>query len=147
MVDTENKPYCIIDILPEQVPMYSPGRYFTVLRYFSSRLDEIIGKFASLLVKLNCYCHLEVGWDGENYTDDFAPEALERLFKAANSSPDPLYIRVNSSDAIFVYANGDHYMTLYEPDPELIRLVSRLASSEGLFVWSPPSTPTDPPSL
>lgn len=127
--------------------MYSPGRYFTVLRYFSSRLDEIIGKFASLLVKLNCYCHLEVGWDGENYTDDFAPEALERLFKAANSSPDPLYIRVNSSDAIFVYANGDHYMTLYEPDPELIRLVSRLASSEGLFVWSPPSTPTDPPSL
>ena len=147
MVDTENTPYCIIDILPEQVPMYSPGRYFTVLRYFSSRLDEIIGKFASLLVKLNCYCHLEVGWDGENYTDDFAPEALERLFKAANSSPDPLYIRVNSSDAIFVYANGDHYMTLYEPDPELIRLVSRLASSEGLFVWSPPSTPTDPPSL
>ena len=127
--------------------MYSPGRYFTVLRYFSSRLDEIIGKFASLLVKLNCYCHLEVGWDGENYTDDFAPEALERLFKAANSSPDPLYIRVNSSDAIFVYANGDHYMTLYEPDPELIRLVSRLASSEGLFVWSSPSTPTDPPSL
>ncbi|MBO5600313.1 MAG: hypothetical protein J5897_04655 [Candidatus Methanomethylophilus sp.] len=147
MTDTESTPYCIIDILPEQVPMYSPGRYFTVLRYFSSRLDEIIGKFASLLVKLNCYCHLEVGWDGENYTDDFAPEALERLFKAANSSPDPLYIRVNSSDAIFVYANGDHYMTLYEPDPELIRLVSRLASSEGLFVWSPPSTPTDPPSL
>ena len=147
MTDTESTPYCIIDILPEQVPMYSPGRYFTVLRYFSSRLDEIIGKFASLLVKLNCYCHLEVGWDGENYTDDFAPEALERLFKAANSSPDPLYIRVNSSDAIFVYANGDHYMTLYEPDPELIRLVSRLASSEGLFVWSPPSTPIDPPSL
>jgi hypothetical protein len=147
MTDTESTPYCIIDILPEQVPMYSPGRYFTVLRYFSSRLDEIIGKFASLLVKLNCYCHLEVGWDGENYTDDFAPEALERLFKAANSSPDPLYIRVNSSDAIFVYANGDHYMTLYEPDPELIRLVSRLASSEGLFVWSSPSTPTDPPSL
>ena len=147
MTDTESTPYCIIDILPEQVPMYSPGRYFTVLRYFSSRLDEIIGKFASLLVKLNCYCHLEVGWDGENYTDDFAPEALERLFKAANSSPDPLYIRVNSSDAIFVYANGDHYMTLYEPDPELIRLVSRLASSEGLFVWSSPSTPIDPPSL
>ena len=147
MTDTENSPYWIIDILPMQVPMHSPGRYFTVERYFRSHLDEILRKFASLLNKLNCYCHLEVGWDGENYTDDFAPEALERLFKAANSSPDPLYIRVNSSDAIFVYANGDHYMTLYEPDPELIRLVSRLASSEGLFVWSSPSTPTDPPSL
>ena len=147
MTDTENSPYWIIDILPMQVPMHSPGRYFTVERYFRSHLDEILRKFASLLNKLNCYCHLEVGWDGENYTDDFAPEALERLFKAANSSPDPLYIRVNSSDAIFVYANGDHYMTLYESDPELIRLVSRLASSEGLFVWSPPSTPTEPSSL
>ena len=136
MTDSENRPCCIIDILPEQVPMYSPGRYFEVERFFRSRLDEIIRKFADLLVKLNCYCHLEVGWDGENYTDDFAPEALERFFEEANSSPDPLYIRVNSSDAVFVYANGDHYMTLYEPAPELIRLVSKLATSEGLFVWS-----------
>ena len=136
MTDTENRPCCIIDILPEQVPMYSPGRYFEVERFFRSRLDEIIRKFADLLVKLNCYCHLEVGWDGENYTDDCAPEALERFFEEANSSPDPLYIRVNSSDAVFVYANGDHYMTLYEPAPELIRLVSKLATSEGLFVWS-----------
>ena len=136
MTDTEDRPYWIIDILPEQVPMYSPGRYFTVARYFQSRMDEILRKFASLLNKLNCYCHLEVGWDGESFTDDFAPEALDRLFEKANSSPVPLYIRVNSSDAVFVYANGDHYMTLYEPAPELIRLVSKLATSEGLFVWS-----------
>ena len=147
MIGTEDKPYCIIDILPEQVPMYSPGRYFEVERYFRSRLDEIIRKFAYFLIKLNCYCHLEVGRDGENYTGDFAPEALERFFQEANSSPDPLYFRVNSSDAVFVYANGDHYMTLYEPDSELLNLVRSLASAEGLFVWSPPSTPTDPPSL
>ena len=147
MTDTEDRPYWIIDILPEQVPMYSPGRYFTVARYFRSRLDEYLRKFAFLLNKLNCYCHLEVGRDGENYTDNFAPEALERFFQEANSSPDPLYIRVNSSDAVFVYANGDHYMTLYEPDSELLNLVRSLASAEGLFVWSPPSTPTDPPSL
>ena len=147
MTDTDNRPYWIIDILPMQVPMYSPGRYFTVARYFQSRMDEIIRKFASLLNKLNCYCHLEVGWDGENYTDDFAPEAVDRLFVKANSSPDPLYVRVNSSDAVFVYANGDHYLTLYEPDSDLLNLVRSLASAEGLFVWSPPSIPTDPSSL
>ena len=127
MTDTEDRPYWIIDILPEQVPMYSLGRYFTVARYFRSRLDEYLRKFASLLNKLNCYCHLEVGRDGENYTDNFAPEALERFFQEANSSPDPLYIRVNSSDAVFVYANGDHYMTLYEPDSELFS-TSRILS-------------------
>ena len=143
MTDTENRPYWIIDILPRQVPSDSPGRYFEVERYFRSHLDDILRKFASLLNKLNCYCHLEVGWDGENYTDDFAPEALDRLFEKANSSPVPLYLRVNSSDAVFVYANGDHYLTLYEPDPELLNLVCTLASAEGFFVWSSPSIPTD----
>ena len=147
MTDTEDRPYWIIDILPMQVPMHSPGRYFEVERNFRSHLDDILRKFASLLNKLNCYCHLEVGWDGESFTDDFAPEALDRLFEKANSSPVPLYIRVNSSDAVFVYSGGDHYLTLYEPDSELLNLVRSLASAEGLFVWSPPSTPTDPPSL
>ena len=128
MTDTDNRPYWIIDILPMQVPMYSPGRYFTVARYFQSRMDEILRKFASLLNKLNCYCHLEVGWDGENYTDDFAPEAVDRLFVKANSSPDPLYVRVNSSDAVFVYANGDHYA------PSL----RRKAFSSGLPRQHPP---------
>ena len=147
MTDTENRSYWIIDILPQQVPSDSPGRYFTVERYFRSCLDEILHHFASLLNKLNCYCHLKVGWGGESYTDDFAPEALDRLFEKANSSPDPLCFRINSSDAVFVYAGGDHYLTLYEPDSELLDLVRSLASAEGLFVWSPPSTPTDPPSL
>ena len=137
MVDTENKPYCIIDILPEQVPMYSPGRYFEVERYFRSRLDEIIRKFASFLNKLNCYCALEVCLDCETFSGDFAPEDLERFLLKTNVSPNPLYIRVNHTDALFAYAGDEHYLTLYEPDRELLRLVHRLAPAECLFVWSP----------
>ena len=53
-----------------------------------------------------------------------------------NASPNPFYIRVNHTDALFAYAGDEHYLTLYEPDPELIRLVSKLATSDGLFVWS-----------
>ena len=136
MIDTEGKPYCIIDILPERVPSDSPGRYFEVERYFRSRLDEIIRKFASFLNKLNCYCALEVCLDCETFSGDFAPEDLERFLLKTNASPNPFYIRVNHTDALFAYAGDEHYLTLYEPDPELIRLVSKLATSDGLFVWS-----------
>ena len=136
MIDTENRPYCIIDILPEQVPSDSPGRYFEVERYFRSRLDEIIGRFALFLNRLNCYCELEVSLDCDTFTGDFAPEDLERFLRETGASPCPLHIRVNHTDALFAYAGDEHYLTLYEPDLELIRLVSRLAPSEGLFVWS-----------
>ena len=136
MIDTEDIPYCIIDILPEQVPSDSPGRYFEVERYFRSRLDEIIRKFASFLNKLNCYCELEVSRDCETFSGDFAPEDLERFLLKTNASPNPFYIRVNHTDALFAYAGDEHYLTLYEPGPELIRLVSKLATSDGLFVWS-----------
>ena len=137
MIDTEDKPYCIIDILPEQVPSDSPGRYFEVERYFRSRLDKIIRKFADFLLKLNCYCELEVSRDCETFSGDFAPEDLECFLLETNASPYPLYIRVNHTDALFAYAGDEHYLTLYEPDRELLRLVHQLAQSEGLFVWEP----------
>ena len=137
MIDTEDKPYCIIDILPEQVPSDSPGRYFEVERYFRSRLDKIIRKFADFLLKLNCYCELEVSRDCEMFSGDFAPEDLECFLLETNASPYPLYIRVNHTDALFAYAGDEHYLTLYEPDRELLRLVHQLAQSEGLFVWVP----------
>ncbi len=137
MIDTEDKPYCIIDILPEQVPSDSPGRYFEVERYFRSRLDKIIRKFADFLLKLNCYCELEVSRDCETFSGDFAPEDLECFLLETNASPYPLYIRVNHTDALFAYAGDEHYLTLYEPDRELLRLVHQLAQSEGLFVWVP----------
>ena len=137
MIDTENKPYWIIDILPKQVPANSPGRYFTVERYFQSRLDEIIKKFADLLVKLNCYCELEICQDCETFSGDFAPEDLERFLRETRTSDSPLYIRVNHTDALFAYSGDDHYLTLFEPDPELLDLLRQLAPSEGLFVWAP----------
>ena len=130
MIDTEDKPYCIIDILPEQVPSDSPGRYFEVERYFRSRLDKIIRKFADFLIKLNCYCELEVSRDCETFSGDIAPEDLECFLLETNASP-------YHTDALFAYAGDEHYLTLYEPDRELLRLVHQLAQSEGLFVWVP----------
>ena len=147
MVDTENRPYWIIDILPEQVPSDSPGRYFTVENFFLSRMEELCRKFADLLNMVNCYCELEVCLDCESFSGDFAPEDLERLLRETGTSDYPLYIRVNHSNALFAFAGAEHYLTLYEPDPELLGLVRRLATAEGLFVWTPFSDHSDSSSL
>ena len=137
MIDTEDKSYWIIDILPKQVPSDSPGRYFDVERYFLSRMDDLCRKFADLLNKVNCYCELEVCLDCETFNGDFAPEDLERFLRETETSDYPLYIRVNHSDALFAFAGAEHYLTLYEPDYELLNLVRQLVPSEGLYVWSP----------
>ena len=35
------------------------------------------------------------------------------------------------------FSGDDHYMTLYNPDAEMLDLVRQLAAAEGLFVWAP----------
>ena len=48
-------PFLVIDVLPEQVPVNSPGQYFAVERYFLSgaRLSALKRKHADLILKLN----------------------------------------------------------------------------------------------
>lgn len=135
-MDTENKPCWIIDVLPMQVPANSRGRYFTVEKYFLSRLDELSRKFARILIKLNCYRDLLVSTDGEQWTDAFSPEDLEPLFQESVDSYSPLFIQIQPSDALVTFSGDDHYMTLYGPDEELLGLVRPLAAAEGLFVWT-----------
>jgi hypothetical protein len=75
--------------------------------------------------------------DGENWSGDFTPEDLERFFLNSISSRSTLSVSVHPSDALITFSGDDHYMTLFGPDVELLDLIRELASSEGLFVWSP----------
>ena len=136
-METENKPYWIIDILPKQVPADSPGRYFTVEKYFLAHLDDLCRKFARILLKLNCYRDLLVSTDEEQWTADFSPEDLQSYFQASVDNHSPLFFRIHPSDALLTFAGDDHYLTLYSPDEELLNLLHPLAASEGLFLWSP----------
>ncbi len=60
--DYLNKPYWVIDLLPEQVPTNSRGQYFKIEQYFlqASQMDILCRKFAHILMKLNCYDDMEV---------------------------------------------------------------------------------------
>ena len=136
-METDNKHHWIIDLLPEQVPADSPGRYFTVEKYFLAHLDDLSRKFARVLIKLNCYRDLLVSTDNERWTDTFSPEDLETIFQESVDNHAPLFIRIHPSDALLTFSGDDHYLTLYAPDEELLRLLRPLAASEGLFLWSP----------
>ena len=131
------KPYWLIDVLPKQVPAGSAGQYFNVERYFLSLLDEISGKFARILIRLNCYCDLQVSTDGETWILNESPEDLVRRFEESIASHSPLSILVGSDEALITFSGDDHYMTLYNPDEEILELVRQCAGAEGLFVWEP----------
>ena len=131
-----DKPYWIIDILPMQVPAEAAGQYFRIERYFLSQLDGISKRFASLLVKLNCYIDIQVGLE-EDWISNPDPGNLERLFGNAASLRSPLSIIIGSDDALITFSGDDHYMTLYGPGPDLLPLIHELASGEGLYVWEP----------
>ena len=59
-----NKPYHVIDVLPERVPEERAGSYFRFENYCLSRLQIIYGKFSDVLIKLCCYFDILI------YTED-----------------------------------------------------------------------------
>ena len=132
-----SKPYWLIDVLPKQVPAGSAGQYFKAERYFLSRLDEISWKFARVFIRLNCYYDLQVSTDGETWILNASPGDLARRFEESASSHSPLSIFIGSDDALVTFSGDDHYMTIYNPDEDLLELVRQCAQAEGLFVWGP----------
>ena len=135
-----SKPYWLIDVLPKQVPAGSADQYFKAERYFLSRLDEISWKFARVFIRLNCYYDLQVSTDGETWILNASPGDLARRFEESASSHSPLSIFIGSDVALVTFSGDDHYMTLYNPDEELLELVRQCAQAEGLFVWGPKQT-------
>ena len=132
-----SKPYWLIDVLPKQVPAGSASQYFKAERYFLSWLDEISWKFARILIRVNCYHVLQVSSDGVTWIKNESPEDLARRFEESAASHSPLSVLIGSEDALITFSGDDHYMTLYNPDEELLELVRQCAQAEGLFVWGP----------
>ena len=124
-----NKPYWIIDILPEQVPADSSGQYFAVEKYFlgKEQLDRIKQKHIDLVLKLNCYMRISINEEEEGNP---SPERIAKEMKTRY-----LYIMLNES--MLLSEPDDTHMTLFDPDNETLELIRKLAEGEGLYVWQP----------
>jgi hypothetical protein len=121
-----NAPYWIIDILPKQVPAGSAGQYFAIEQYLRDKqLSDIKKKHVNLILKLNCYRDISLDEDKEiNISPEKIADAIHKR-----------YVNIMVKDAMIVSEPEDSYLTIYNPDEDLITLVRELASGEGMFVW------------
>ena len=119
-------PYWIIDILPKQVPAGSAGQYFAIEKYLrETQLSDIKKKHVNLILKLNCYRDISLDEDKEiNISPEKIADAIHKR-----------YVIIMVNDAMIVSEPEDSYLTIYNPDEDLITLVRELASGEGMFVW------------
>ena len=124
-------PYWIIDILPKQVPMDSPGQYFAVEEYYLSKkqIAEVKNRHIGLVLKLNCYRDLSL--DEETEINPPPGRIAEEMRKR--------HLCILTGDSMILSEPDDLSMTLYHPDEELLELVRVLAAGEGLYVWQPPA--------
>ena len=123
------KPYWIIDILPEQVPADSPGQYFAVEKYFlgKEQLDRIKQKHIDLILKLNCYRSISINEEEEC---DPSPERIASEMRTR-------YLYIMLKDSMILSEPDDTHMTVFNPDKETLELIRKLAAGEGLYVWQP----------
>ena len=121
-----NAPYWIIDILPKQVPAGSAGQYFAIEKYLrETQLSDIKKKHVNLILKLNCYKDISLDEDKEI---NISPEKIaDAIYKR--------YVNIMVDDAMIVSEPEDTYLTIYNPDEDLLTLMKELASGEGMFVW------------
>ena len=154
MKDYLEKPYWVIDILPKQVPANGQGQYFKIEEFFlkEPQYSVIRKKFCSLLLKLNCYYDIAVLNAHDEWIGNPSPESVEEWMLSGEA----VYVMLKSGEggdayapsdadedacgpeeAMIVFSGDDHYLTLYNPNENLLELVSSLANAEGLFVWKP----------
>ena len=121
-----NTPYWIIDILPKQVPAGSAGQYFAIEKYLrETQLSDIKKKHVNLILKLNCYRDISLDEDKEiNISPKKIADAIHKR-----------YVNIMVDDAMIVSEPEDTYLTIYNPDEDLLTLMRELASGEGMFVW------------
>lgn len=130
------KPYWVIDFLPMQVPQDGGGQFFAVEQYYMHEQHERLRQqFADVLLKLNCYHDLHVYY-GDEWVKNPEPATLvEWLTDALKHSH--LCALIDDGTALITASGGDTNMTIYNPSPDLLELLGKLATASGLFLWQP----------
>ena len=104
------------------------------------RLRALRGRFAGILLRLNCYFDMAVSFDScESWENNPDPETFAR--KLADMSGNSFMRAVFEAErAMIDIEPDDTYMTVYDPEYRLADKLGLLARSEGLFVWRPPES-------
>ena len=102
------------------------------------RLNALYRRFASVLLCLNCYDDMAVTFDGcEHWEINPDPESFADRLAAL---PKTAFFRAvfEERKTMIDLDSGDTNMTAFDPDGAFLDRLTKLAASEGLFVWKPP---------
>lgn len=71
------KPYYVIDFLPQRVPKNNNGHFFDVEYYLlnNEKRHEMKNKYVNMILKLMCYYRTSILWNGWN--DNPKPADIE----------------------------------------------------------------------
>ncbi len=132
-----DRPYWVIDILPEQVPKENADLFFAVEKYYlrPPLLKEIRARLTDVLLKLNCYSGFQVCFpDGEAFIRNPAPEQLASWMMEEQKD---LRVLLPGEDALITVNHDELYMTVYNPPEALLNRIRLLAAANGLFLRRP----------
>ena len=132
------KPCYLIDIFPYMVPGKADKRYFKAEEYFQKNRQDWNEKFCRLLLKLYCYYDFWCSF-GEELVENPEPEALaewiHQCFKGDWKERGYINIILPACNAMIILNGDDLYLGVYNPDKQLIDLISQLANAEGFFFY------------
>lgn len=74
-------------------------------------------------MKLNCYLDITIDAESNPSPAQIAKTMNER------------YVYIMVGDSMILSEPDDTHMTLFNPDEQLLELVEKLSTGEGLFVW------------
>ncbi len=138
-------PVWVADALPEDVPKDAPGQFFAVERYFRQpeRLAALYRVFAEILLRLSCWDHMAVSFDGGGRWEmDPEPEAF--VANVAALEPNAFLRAIfPARGAMAEIEPGDTCMSFFCPDEALRGRISALCAANGLFFRQP----ADPDAL
>lgn len=123
----------ILDILPRQVPAESDGQFFEVEHYFlnSNRRNALGEHFVNVILKLMCYFHAEILWDG--WHDRPSPGTVSRaVYRLMENHSGTLTVLFPEEESLLVCDWDCIYLSVYHPSESMKALLPDIAAMEGL---------------
>ena len=115
----------VIDFLPCRVNKDNKGDFFAIENYYLDK--KLREQFLDVILKLNCYYSIEVNDD--EYVD------IEDLSQRVLDNEEYFNIYLEEKDCLLTLDSDDSHMSVYNPDEQLLKLLDKLATGSGLYLW------------
>lgn len=130
------KPYYVIDFLPQRVPKNNNGHFFDVEYYLLNyeKRHEMKNKYINIILKLMCYYRASILWNGWN--DNPKPTDIENaISEVMENHSGTLNILFSDEDVLLVFEGDCLNLSVYNLSESMKEIAEKIALSEGFFCW------------